>query len=150
AQATNRSLMFAAPDMRNPYTQQINVAVERALTPKTTLTVSYLQNRGKRLYTVRDLNIGPLSSQIYTYRILDTNYQPTGTVFNTPFYLTANRIDTRYGHVNQVENGGKQWYDAMLVQLNKRFSNNFLGTISYTWSHELDLNQQSGSNAIFF
>ena len=150
ALAANRSISFAAPNLRNPYTQQINVAVERALTRTTTLTASYIQNRGKRLYTVRDINAGPLSSTIYDFNILDANYQPTGKVFSTPVYLLANRIDTRYGHINQVENGGKQWYDALAVQLNKRFSNTFQGTISYTWSHELDENQESGSNAIFF
>ena len=144
------NLTFAAPDMRNPYTQQFNFSVERSLTKGTTLTASYLQNRGKRLYTVRDLNIGPLSSQVYNFTILDSNYQPTGQVFPTQLYLAANKVDSRYGHVNQVENGGKQWYDALAVNLNKRFSNTFQGSIAYTWAHELDENQESGSNAIFF
>jgi len=142
--------MFAAPDLRNPYTQQINVAIERSLSKSMNLTVSYIQNRGKRLFTVRDINVGPLSSQVYNFTILDTNYQPTGQIYSTPLYILGNRVDSRYGHVNQVENGGKQWYDALAVQFNKRFSTTFQGTISYTWSHELDLNQESGSNAIFF
>jgi hypothetical protein len=150
ALAANRAITFAAPDMRNPYTQQINVAIERALAKSMTLTVSYIQNRGKQLFTVRDINVGPLSSQVYNFTILDTNFQPTGQVYSTPFYILGNRIDSRYGHINQVENGGKQWYDAMAVQFMKRFSSNFQGTISYTWSHEMDLNQESGSNAIFF
>ncbi|HLK65643.1 MAG TPA: carboxypeptidase regulatory-like domain-containing protein [Bryobacteraceae bacterium] len=150
ALASNRSITFAAPNMRNPYTQQLNVAVERAIDKSTTLTVSYLQNRAKDLFTVRDINIGPLSTQNYDFTILDSNYNPTGQVYSTPIYLFSNRIDTRYGHINQVENGGKQWYDAMAVQLIRRFSATFQGTISYTWSHELDENQESGSNAIFF
>ncbi|HTS30215.1 MAG TPA: TonB-dependent receptor [Bryobacteraceae bacterium] len=150
ALAANRSITFAAPNMRNPYTQQLNVAVERALDKSTSLTVSYLQNRGKHLFTVRDINIGPLSSQVYNFTILDSNYSPTGQVFSTPVYLLSNRIDTRYGHINEVENGGKQWYDGLVVQLIRRFSATFQGTISYTWSHELDENQESGSNAIFF
>jgi hypothetical protein len=144
------SVTFAAPNLRNPYTQQVNVAVERALSNSMTLTVSYVQNRGKQLYTVRDLNIGPLSSQYYTFTILNSSYQPTGQVYSTQIYLPANRVDPRYQHVYQVENGGKQWYDAAVVQLVKRFSNTFQGTISYTWAHELDENQESGSNAIYF
>jgi carboxypeptidase family protein/TonB-dependent receptor-like protein len=150
ALAANRSVMFAAPNMRNPYTEQLNVGIERELTKGLTLTTSYIMNRGKRLFTVRDINIGPLSSQVYNFSILDHNYQPTGQVYSTPIYLFANRIDTRYGHINQVENGGKQWYDALAVQVNKQFNGTFMGTISYTWSHELDENQESGSNAIFF
>jgi Carboxypeptidase regulatory-like domain/TonB dependent receptor len=150
ALASNRSITFAAPNMRNPYTQQLNVAIEHALTKNLTLTTSYLQNRGKRLFTVRDINIGPLSSQVYNFNMLDSSYNPTGQVYSTPLYLLSNRIDSRYGHINQVENGGKQWYDGLAVQLIKRFSNTFQGTASYTWAHELDENQESGSNAIFF
>jgi hypothetical protein len=150
ALAGNRAITFAAPDMRNPYTQQLNVAIERAITRNTTLTTSYLQNRGKRLYTVRDINIGPLSSQAYNFTVLDSNYNPTGQVYSTPIYLLSNRVDTRYGHINQVENGGKQWYDGLLVQLIRHFSDTFQGTVSYTWSHELDENQESGTNAYSF
>ncbi len=150
AQAGNRAITFAAPDMRNPYTEQLNVAIERELSKTQTLSVSYIMNRGKRLFTVRDLNIGSLSSQVYNFNILNSSYQPTGDVYSTPLYLLSNRVDTRYGHINQVENGGKQWYDAMAVQYNKRFNGVLQGTIAYTWSHELDENQESGSNAIFF
>jgi hypothetical protein len=150
ALASNRAITFAAPNMRNPYTEQLNVGIERALSKSMSLTTSYIMNRAKRLYTVRDLNIGPLSSQVYNFTILDSNYNPTGQVYSTPLYLLSNRIDSRYGHINQVENGGKQWYDAMTVQLNKRFNGIFQGTVAYTWSHELDENQESGTNAIFF
>ena len=150
ALAANRAITFAAPNMRNPYTEQMNVAVERALPDNMNLTVGYVLNRGKRLFTVRDINIGPLSSQVYNFNILDSNFNPTGQVYSTPLYLLANRIDTRYGHINEVENGGKQWYDAMTVQLNKRFNGIFQAAVTYTWSHELDENQESGSNAIFF
>ena len=147
---TNRAITFAAPNMRNPYTEQLDVAIERALPSQMSLTVGYIMNRGKRLFTVRDLNIGPLSSQVYDFTILNSNFQPSGQVYSTPLYLLANRVDSRYGHINQVENGGKQWYDAMTVQWNKRFNGTFQAGATYTWSHELDENQESGSNAIFF
>ena len=150
ALASNRSITFAAPDLRNPYTQQWNIGIERALTSKTTLTASYVNNRAKRLMTVRDINIGPLSSQVYNFTILNANYQPSGQVYSTPIYLLSNRIDSRYGHINQVENGGKQWYDGLAVQLNQRFTGTFSGTVSYTWSHDLDENQGPGANAYAF
>jgi hypothetical protein len=137
--------------MRTPYTQQVNAAIERALTSSTTLTVGYLQNRGKRLFAIRDVNLGPLSPQSYNFTILDGNYNPTGQVYSTQIYTS--RIDSRYGNINQVENGGKQWYDALVVQVNKRFSHMFSGTISYTWAHELDENQMSGNTSaatVFF
>jgi hypothetical protein len=150
ALASNRSITFAAPNLRNPYTQQWNIGIERALSSKTTLTASYVNNRGKLLMTLRDINIGPLSSQVYNFTILNSSYQPTGQVYSTPVYLLSNRIDSRYGHIMQVENGGKQWYDGLAVHLNQRFTGTFSGTVSYTWSHELDENQESGTNAYSF
>jgi hypothetical protein len=144
------TIEFAAPNLRNPYSEQLNVAVERALTHSLRLTASYISNRGKRLYAVRDLNIGPLSPQYYNYTILNSNYQPTGQVYSTQVYLYANRVDPRYSSIYQVENGAKQWYDAMVLQLNKRFSHSFQGTIAYTWAHELDENQEQGSNNLSF
>jgi hypothetical protein len=150
ALASNREITFAAPNLRNPYTQQWNIGMERALSSKTTLTASYVNNRGKQLMTLRDLNIGALSSQVYNFTILNSNYQPIGQVYSTPIYLLSNRIDSRYGYIMQVENGGKQWYDGLAVHLNQRFTCTFSGTVSYTWSHELGENQESGSNAYSF
>ena len=148
--AGSSSIMFAAPNMRNPYTEQGDIAIERTLSTSTNLAVSYVWNRGKRLFTARDLNVGPLSNTVYNFTILNANYQPTGQVYSTPIYLLANRVDPNYTRVVQVENGGKQWYDAMVVQLNKKFGHGFLGTLVYTWSHELDEDQGQGSSALSF
>jgi hypothetical protein len=144
------TIMFAAPNMRNPYSEQANIGIEHQFTKNTTMTLSYIRNRAKRMYTVRDLNIGPLSTTIYNFTILNTSYQSTGQIYSTPIYLLANRVDKNYLHVDQVENGGKQWYDAGVMQLNHRFGHNFTGTVSYTWSHELDEDQEAGSNELFF
>ncbi len=144
------SIMFAAPNMRNPYSEQADVSLERQLSKNTTVSIGYVRNRAKRLYTVRDLNIGNLSTTVYNFNVLNSSYQSSGFVYQTPIYLATNRVDKNYNRVNQVENGGKQWYDAMVIQINHRWSRNFTGNIAYTWSHEIDENQESGSNAIFF
>jgi hypothetical protein len=144
------SIMFAAPNMRNPYTEQGDFAVERTLGRQTNLAVSYLWNRGKRLWTARDLNAGPMSSTVYNFTILDSNYQPTGQVYSTPINLLSSRVDPNYTRVVQVENGGKQWYDALVVQASKKFGYGFLATVAYTWSHELDEDQGQDSNALSF
>jgi hypothetical protein len=144
------NIVFAAPNMRNPYSEQLDVALEHQFTQSTTMTISYIRNRAKRLYTVRDLNIGPLSSTVYNFTILNSSYQSTGQTYSTPIYLATNKIDKNFGHIDEVDNGGKQWYDAAVFQINHRFTSEFSGNVSYTWSHEIDENQESGSNAIFF
>jgi hypothetical protein len=139
---------FQSPDWRNPYTQQGDIGVERQLRENLGLTVSYVWSRGAHLTTTRDINIGPATGTA-TYRILDANNVQTGT-YTTPAYLLANRVDPRWRRVNMVDHGGNSYYNAMVVQLRKRMSKGFEGSVSYTWSHAIDYNQGGGGDNIFY
>jgi hypothetical protein len=142
-------ITFAAPDFRNPYTQQADLAIERQLTTNMALTLNYIWSRGVQLTTNRDLNVGPTGAEV-TYRINDTAGNQVGT-YTTPTYRLANRVDTRYRRVIQVENGGRSYYDGLAVQLKKRMSKGVEASVAYTWSHAIDTaNQGGGSNALFF
>ena len=140
------NLLLADKNLRNPYTHQANIGVERQITSTISLDVSYIWSRGVRLYGVRDLNIGPLGAPV-TYTIQDTAGNTVGT-YTTPTYRT--RIDSKYRQVSQLENPGLSYYDGLAVQLNKRFSKGFLAQVAYTWSHAIDLNQSTATNNIFF
>ncbi len=142
-------ITFADKNLKNPYTGQWNAAIDQEITPSLALTVSYLGSTGIDLYSVRDLNVGSQSSQTATYQILDSGKNVVGT-YTTPVYLLANRVDPRYRRVNQVENGGKSYYDGLAVQLNKRYAKGFQAGVAYTWAHAIDFNQGGASNAIFF
>ncbi len=141
-------ITFAARDFRNPYTQQGDFAVQHAVTNNMSLDVSYVWSRGARLFTFRDLNIGPLGDPV-TYRILDSAGSVTGT-YTTPTYRIANRVDPAWRRVNQIDNGGNSYYNAMVVQLNQRAYKGHQFSLSYTWSHALDNNQGGGSDNLFF
>jgi outer membrane receptor protein involved in Fe transport len=145
----NVSLSFAAPNFRNPYSLQGDIAFERELTPNLGVTASYVYSRGLHLFTVRDLNIGPEGPPV-TYRVNDASGNQVST-FTTPTYLTANRVDPRYQRINQIENGGQSWYHGMILQLNKRFSHGITGSVAYTLSKAEDLGNIGGGNdALFF
>jgi hypothetical protein len=142
------SLNFADPSLATPYTQQGDIAIERQITSKVGVTVSYLWNRGLKFITRQDLNVGPATGS-FTYRILDAAGNQTGT-FTTPTYLTANRVDPRYQRVVLADNGGRVWYDGLAVQMRGRATKWMEGTLAYTWSHARDLNQGGASNNVFF
>src|SRR5207244_9474064 len=57
-------ITFADKNLRNPYTHQANIALEREITANIDFSISYLWGRGVRLYGVRDLNVGPLGPPI--------------------------------------------------------------------------------------
>ncbi len=142
------TLTFADPELRTPYTQQGDISLEREITSKMGITVSYLWNRGLQLLSRRDLNIGATSGT-FTYRILDAAGNQTGT-YTTPTYVTANRVDPRYQRVVYIDNGGRVWYDGLAVQFRRRAYRWLEGTVAYTWSHARDLSQGTASNNVFF
>jgi outer membrane receptor protein involved in Fe transport len=144
--AGSLNILFADKNLRNPYTHQANIGIERQLTNTINLNVSYVWSRGVRLYGVRDLNVGPLGAPV-TYTIQDASGATVGS-YTTPTYRT--RIDPRYRQISQLDNPGLSYYDGLAVQLNKRLSHNFQASVAYTWSHAIDLNQSSATNNIFF
>lgn len=139
-------IMLADKNLRNPYTHQANIAIERQLTTNVDVSISYLWGRGVRLYGVRDLNVGPLGPPI-TYTILDRVGNVTGA-YTTPTYRT--RPDARYRRVNQVENPNLSYYDGLAIQVNKRYSRGFQASATYTWSHAIDFNQPTGDPNVFY
>jgi outer membrane receptor protein involved in Fe transport len=140
-------IIFADPNLRNPYTHQANIGIERQLTSTLNLNVSYVWSRGVLLYGVRDLNVGPLGAPV-TYTILNSSGGVAGT-YTTPTYRTP-RPDQRYRRIALIDNPGLSYYDGLVVQVNKRFSRSFQASAAYTWSHAIDLNQSNASNNIFF
>jgi hypothetical protein len=142
------SLQFLDPHFRTPYSEQGTLAIERQLMRDTAMTVSYIWSRGVQILGVRDLNFPQLSNTNFTYTIADANGNPTGS-YTTPLYL-GSRPDTRYGGIYQAENGVNSYYNALAVQLRKRFSHGFQADLSYTWAHAIDDGQSNGSGALFF
>lgn len=136
-------IQFAAPNWKTPYSEQGTLAVERQLTRDVGVTASYIWSRGIQLYGESDLNLPPVSSQTFTYQIADASGNPTGATYTTPMYL-GKRPDARYGQVSQADNGITSFYNGLAVQVTKRFAHTFQGSLSYTWSHEIDDGQGYG------
>ena len=42
------------------------------------------------------------------------------------------------------------YYNALALQLRRRFARGFQGSVIYTWSHAIDFNQGGGSSNLFF
>ena len=142
------NIQFAAPNLRTPYSEQGTAGVERQLSADLTLAASYIWSRGVQLLASRDLNMGAPGPDV-TYTIDNASGVQVGT-FTTPVYLTANRVDPRYGRVVQDENGIKSYYDAVAVQLDKRFGHGLQGLISYTWAHSIDDGQGAATDTLYY
>ncbi len=98
----------------------------------TVLDVAYVGNSQKHLLNTRNLNAVP-----YGTNFLPSNIDPTVTG-NKPYASNLLRPIRGYGDINYLEFAGAGNYNALQVQLTKRFSHSLTYSLSYTWSKALD------------
>lgn len=139
---------FAANNLRTPYSEQGDFAIQRELTSNLSITVSYLWSRAAELLTVRDFNLPVNPTHSITYNVLNADGAQVGT-FTTPVYLVSDKINPNYSRIIGVDNGGNSYYDGLAVQLQRRFAHGFQGSLAYTWAHAIDDNMGSAGSNLF-
>ena len=138
------TITFADKNFHNPYSSQATFAIERKLGWDTDFTASYAYTRGIGLITSTDVNLGGPTSQL-TYTIDNAAGSPVSS-FTTPIWTAASKINSAFGHVYDVSNGGQSWYSGLSLQLRKRLSHGFTAQVAYTYSHAIDDAQQAGAS----
>jgi hypothetical protein len=118
---------FAIPTLATPYVQEWTLGIEHALTRNISLNAAYIGSRGLKFLQRSDLNAGQPSGTD-TYAIYNSAGVQTGS-YSTPVYLNANNGNTTYNpgysKILQIDNGGRLWYDGLIVELHQR-ENKFL------------------------
>ena len=105
------SLFNFMPNLKGPMQVYFGLSVERQVTKKSTLTLSYDGYRGWHALRSIDVN-APLPP------------------FNNPA-----RPNPNYAQVLQLQSGGYQKSDAMNLSYRGRISDVFSGFLQYTWQH---------------
>ena len=140
------NVTWADPGLKTPYTEQADFTIEQRIDTKTTVSASYLWNDGVDFLTRKDDNlVNPTTT--YTWKILDANGNQTGT-YTTPLYTQVH--DPRYEVLNHIYNGGRLYYDALVVTANHQYSHWVQGSVAYTWSHAIDLGLGAGADNIYY
>lgn len=115
-------------DLDNPYVNVYNVSVQRELPWDTVATIAYAGSRGIHLLRSNDVNIAvPI-------------IRPDGTPFFPP---GAPRGNTAFSTIELKSSDGNSWYNAMIVDLRKRWTRNLTIQSSYTFSRNIDTTQAS-------
>ncbi len=149
--ATNlgQNVSFFNSDLRNPYVQRWQLAVQRGLPGQSIVEVSYVGNRAVRHRISRNLAALP---NVY----LSTSPERDQATINylsaavpNPFYPllpgTSRASQTvarsvllapypQFTGVTRDENQGYSWYHSMQARFERRFSAGFSARLSYTWS----------------
>ncbi len=135
------SLTTIDPGLRNPLTEQYNLAVSQQLDPNTILTLTYVGATGSRLLATQQPNFGasfandfrPSNAGVSARSQTDIN----NGVIRAPFADFTHR----------VSNAGSS-YNALLTDARRRLANGLTVEGAYTWSHSRDdlSDDVSGSN----
>lgn len=102
------------------------------------LDIAYAGNTQKHLLNNRDLNAVP-----YETNFLPSSIDPTVSG-NKPYDSRLLRPMPGYANVSYLEFAGIGNYNALQVQVSKRFSKDLTFHLSYNWSKALSLNNANG------
>ena len=127
-------------NFRNPRVQEFNLGVQREIARDLTINASYVHTYGDRIPIVIDSNL-PAPTFTRTYQL------PDGQTFTVPFSagiirtaagqtvnINLSRPNPNFGALNVNTSIGLAWYNAMLVELKRRFRNGFQFGATYTWA----------------
>ncbi len=116
------------PDIRRPYVQSWNFAIQRTLPQHFTLDLAYVGNHGVNNQSGWEYNgamVPGTGNASRPLNILFGRTQNTGTRIGTHTY-----------------------YNALQMKLNRRFRNGFSMTNSYTWSKALNFSDDTGGLSV--
>lgn len=124
------------PHIRTPYTYQYNLTYERGFLKNYVLDLSYVGNRGRKLYGLEEVN--PALGTFFPAR--------AGDPVATPNNLAARRANRDIPtSIDFLVTDGNSWFNAFEVDLQRRYSNGLLFQIAYTFSKSLnDVDTQRG------
>lgn len=128
ATAPIQNITAIAPDFKNMYAVHANAQVEQALLRDLSMTVGYIHSSGRRIPIYRSIN-GVLRGDTLA------DGRP---VFEGGSAGPSTRIDPRFNNILLAESVGNSRYNALTLQLNKRFSKGYQFSANYTLSKAED------------
>jgi hypothetical protein len=123
------------PNIRTPYTLQWQLSFDRSIGDDWVTRLSYVGNRGKKLYAIEQLNPAFGTLIPYPDSIPESQrFAPSTAGAN----VNARRTFTDYGlGISSQVAGGRSWYDSFQADLEKRYNNDWLLQLAYTFSKSL-------------
>ncbi len=115
-------------DLKRPYVQSWNFAIQRSLAANLVLDVAYVANHGVNNQSGWDINAGGV-----------VGGGNAGRLLNGPFGRNAATNTTIGTHT---------YYNSLQVKLDRRFANGFGLTTAYTWSRGINFSDDNGGLSV--
>jgi hypothetical protein len=115
-------------DLQNPRVHVYNANVQRELWWQTAVMIGYAGSRGKHLLRSGDVNLAP----------------PTGTLDGRAFIAAGTpRMNPAFSTIELKSSDGDSWYNALILDVRRRWSGGIAFQASYTLSRSEDTTQAS-------
>ena len=111
-----------APDIESMYAFHTYLQFEQAITEHLFLSVGYTGSYGRHIPVYREINRRPV------------DWLADGR----PVFDQFSRYDMRFGSIFMAESAGRSNYNALAIELNRRFSQGFQVQLGYTLSRSKD------------
>ena len=144
------SLEIFDPDFQRPQIQDFNIGIEQQLNQNLVISASFVYTKGSNIPLSLDGNL-PEPNFTRTYQL------PDGSTFSVPYVagvirtadgvsrsINLSRPNPNFGSVDLVSSIGENWYKGFLVELRRRFANNFQLNASYTLAKAQNLAGSGG------
>jgi hypothetical protein len=136
--ATKPDIIVFASNMANPQIHQADLVIEREVAKNTVASISFLASLGRRLPTFVDTNLN-VPTQFTPYTVVGGAL--VGQVFRFPRFTS--RPNANFGRITEVRGSIKSEYEALVAQINRRFTDGLQFQINYTFSKATDTGQGS-------
>lgn len=120
-----QSIEVISPDFNNMYAMHFQTQLEQALTANYSFTVGYIHSEGRQLAVYKQTNCTQLADTLADGR----------PKFNCGVGF---RINPNFQNIIEVGSGGNSNYNALTLQLSKRFSQGYQFSFNYTLSKVRD------------
>jgi hypothetical protein len=156
---------YLDPHMQNPQVHEADLALEQNLGWKTVFSLTYMMSLGRELPSVYDKNAPDTGNTTVTYTVRNDltttasggvtgtvlprgGHKPPllqGTTHTYKLYSGARPIAAYY-QIYEVQSEINSSYNALAVQLNKRFDGGLSFLSNFTWAHGMDYNPYLGTS----
>ena len=133
------AIQFFQKDFQAPLINQYDLVLERQIMKNTSLSFSYIGSSGNYLPTFYDRNlIINSATPTVNYSVVGGPYG--GATFQLPNYT---RALTTFAQLTEIRSSVKSQYDALVLHLNRRFTDGLQFGVSYTLAKATDTGQSS-------
>lgn len=131
-------IIFFSSNMANPQIHQADLVLEREVAKNTVASVSFLVSLGRRLPTFVDTNLN-FNTQFTPFTVVGGDLN--GQTFRFPRFTS--RPNTSFARMTEIRSTIKSEYEALVLQLNRRFTDGLQFQVNYTFSKAVDTGQES-------